>query len=178
MNIDTEKKMLKFVMPVAESQEQAIPSELLSNTIEFVNEHGGWTDEFRYMTMNPLSRHVKFQLFLHGLPVYGETTSTEMTQVWGNHRILSYTRPYYTLDLPFPETDVKLLQSGVEIAEMLKQLETADFNAIEELTPGYFMRRDSERRLFIMEPSWYYLVKGNWVRVSPEQLGGELIGLE
>ena len=178
MNIDTEKKMLKFVMPVAESQEQAIPSELLSNTIEFVNEHGGWTDGFRYMTMNPLSRYVKFQLFLHGLPIYGEATSTEMTQVWGNHRILSYVRPYYTLDLPFPETDIRLLQSGVEIAEMLKQSETVDFNAIEELTPGYFMKRDSERRLFIMEPSWYYLVKGNWIRVSPEQLGGELIGLE
>lgn len=178
MNIDTEKKILKFVMPAAESQERAIPSELLSDTIDFVNEHGGWTDGFRYMSMNPLSRYVKFQLFLHGLPVYGETTSTEMTQVWGNHRILSYTRPYFTLDLPFPEKDVKLLQSGVEIVEMLKQSETVDFNAIEEITPGYYMKRDSERRLFIMEPSWYYLVKGKWIRVSSEHLGGELNGLE
>ncbi len=178
MNIDTEKKILKFVMPAAESQEQANRSELLSNTIEFVNEHGGWTDEFRYMAMNPLSRHVKFQLFLHGLPVYGEKTSTEMTLVWGNHRILSYIRPYYTLDLPFPETDIKLLRSGVEVAEMLKHSETVDINAIEELTPGYFMKRDSDRGLFIMEPSWYYLTKGNWIRVSPEHLGGELIGLE
>ena len=29
-----------------------------------------------------------------------------------------------------------------------------------------------------MEPSWFYLIKGNWIRFSPEQLGGELIGLE
>lgn len=178
MNIDTEKKILKYVVPATESQEPAIRSELLLNTIDYVNEHGGWTDEFRYMTMNSSSRYVKFQLFLHGLPVYGDMTSTEMTQVWGNNRIFSYTRPYYTLDLPFPETDGKLLASGVEIAEMLKQSETVDFNAIEELTLGYFMKRDSERRLFIMEPSWYYLIKGNWIRVSPEQLGGELIGLE
>ncbi|WP_203248293.1 YycH family regulatory protein [Sporosarcina beigongshangi] len=178
MNIDTEKKMLKYVVPATESHELAIPSELLTNTIDFVNEHGGWTDEYRYMSMNPISRYVKFQLFLHGLPVYGDVTSTEMTEVWGNNRILSYSRPYYTLDLPFPEIDVEFLPSGVDIAEMLKQSDTIDFKAIEELTLGYFMQQDSERRLLIMEPAWFYLSKGNWIRVSPELLGGELIGLE
>ncbi|MEK5040647.1 YycH family regulatory protein [Sporosarcina sp. FSL K6-3457] len=178
MNIDTEKKMLKYVVPAAESQEPAIPSELLSNTLDFVNEHGGWTDEFRYTSMNPKSRYVKFQLFLHGLPVYGDITPTEMLQVWGNNRIFSYTRPYYTLDLPFPETDIELLQPGVEIAEMLKNSEALDFNEVDELTLGYFMRHDIERRLFIMEPSWFYLTKGKWIRVSPELLGGGVIGLE
>ncbi|WP_318616561.1 YycH family regulatory protein [Sporosarcina sp. YIM B06819] len=178
MSIDTEKKTLKYVVPAPESQELAVASELLFNTIDFVNEHGGWTDGFRYTSMSPKSRYVKFQLFLHGLPVYGDTNSTEMTQVWGNNRILSYARPYYTLDLPFPETDVELLPSGVEITEMLKNSEALDFSAIEELTIGYFMRHDLERRLFIMEPSWFYLTKGTWVRVSPEQLGGGIIGLE
>jgi regulatory protein YycH of two-component signal transduction system YycFG len=178
MNIDTEKKILKYVVPAAESQEVANPSELLKNTIDFVNEHGGWTDEFRYTNMSQSSRFVKFQLFINGLPVYGDTTSTEMTQVWGDNRILSYTRPYYTLDLPFPETDVQLLQSGVEIAELLKKSEILDFNGIEELTLGYFMRHDKERSLFIMEPYWFYLTKGTWIRVSPEQLGGGIIGLE
>ena len=178
MNIDTEKKMLKYVVPAAESQDFAIASELLTNTLDFVNEHGGWTDEFRYMNMSPTSRSVKFQLFLNGLPVYGDTIFTEMTQVWGNNRIFSYTRPYYTLDLPFPETDVEILQSGVEIANLLKQSETLDFKWVDELTLGYFMRHDIERRLFIMEPSWFYLIKGTWVRVSPELLGGGIIGLE
>ena len=30
-----------------ESKEIPIPSELLLNTFDFVNEHGGWTDEFQ-----------------------------------------------------------------------------------------------------------------------------------
>ncbi|MFJ7935417.1 YycH family regulatory protein [Sporosarcina sp. NPDC096371] len=178
MNIDTERKTLNYVMPASESREYTNPSELLENTIDFVNEHGGWTDEFRYTNMNSGTRYVKFQLFLHGLPVYGDTTSTEMTQVWGDNRIFRYIRPYYTLDLPFPDPDVQLLQPGVEIVEALKKSETIDFSMIEELTPGYIMRQDTERRLFIMEPSWFYLIKGNWIRVSPELLGGGVIGLE
>ena len=53
MNVDTEKKTLNMFHPTAESRELAIPSELLLNTINFVNEHGGWTDEFRYTYMDP-----------------------------------------------------------------------------------------------------------------------------
>ncbi len=179
MNIDTEKKTLKYVLPATESQEVAIPSELLLNTIDFVNEHGGWTDEFRYTYMNPMSRYVKFQLFLHGLPVYSDTASTEITQMWGDNRIYRYIRPYYTLNVTLPsETEVKLLSSGVEVAKMLEKSGSFDVNTVEEIAPGYFMTHDIERRLFIMEPSWFYSIKGSWIRFSPEELGGEMIGLE
>ena len=163
---------------LAESQEPAIPSELLINTIDFVNEHGGWTDEFRYMYMDPNTRIVQFQLFLHGLPVYRDSSLLlKLCKSGGRIGYLVISRPYYTLDSPFPETEIKLLPSGIEIAEMLKKSDTLDFDAVEEITPGYFMKHDSEG-LFIMEPSWFYLINGNWIRFSPESLGGELIGLE
>lgn len=181
MTVDTAAKKLKFVYPVAESNEHAIPSELLLKTIEFVNEHGGWTDEYRYSYMNPLSRTVKFQLYVHGLPVYSETnkTWTEMTQIWGDNRIFRYNRPYYTLDLTLPlEKEEIPLPSGIEVAEMLKKSDTVDFGTVEEIAPGYFMKHDTLRNLLILEPSWFYLIKGYWIRYSPEQLGGGLIGLE
>ena len=37
-----------------------------------------------------------------------------------------------------------------------------DFDTVEEIAPGYFMKHDTDRRLFIMEPAWFYLVNGNW----------------
>ncbi|PIC77245.1 hypothetical protein CSV74_06240 [Sporosarcina sp. P19] len=179
MNVDTEIKRLNYVMPAVESQEIAIPSELLLNTIDFINEHGGWTDEYRYAYMNPISRYVRFQLYVDGLPVFSDQSGTsEITETWGNQRVFKYIRPYYTLDVniePVQET----LPSGVEVAEVLRESEELDFDLIEEITPGYYMIRDVERKLIILQPCWYYLIKGNWLRFAPEELqGGDKIGLE
>lgn len=180
MRVETTMKTLSFFHPVAESEELATPSELLFNTIDFVNEHGGWTDEFRYTSMNPLSRSVKFQLFVHGLPVYSDAmTSTEIEQTWGHDSIYRYIRPYYTLDSTLSSvTKVALLPSGIEVADALMQSEVVDFGTIEEIALGYFMKHDTDRRLFILDPGWFYLIKGKWILYSPENLGGELIGLE
>lgn len=182
MSINTLTKNLDYVHPKAKSNELAIPSELLLKTFDFINEHGGWTDEYRFARMNPLSRYVEYQLYVHGLPVFSDTTSTKIEQVWGEDRIFRYMRPYYTLDLTLPsEKELKVLPSGVDVAEMLMQSDELDSSAVEEIIPGYYMKHDTartDRSLFVLEPAWFYNVKGNWIRFSPEQLGGELIGLE
>lgn len=179
MSVDTEKKQLQYVHPAMESREIAIPSELLEDTIDFVNEHGGWTDEYRFSSMNFKTRYVKFQLFVRGLPVLGGTTLTEIEQVWGDEKIYQYKRPYYTLDESLPsETEFVSLLSGTELAEILKKSEEVDFSSVEEIIPAYYMRHDPELNIFMLEPYWYYLKSGKWVRFSPEELGGGKIGLE
>jgi len=179
MRIETMMKTLSFFHPVAESTELAIPSDLLFNTIDFVNEHGGWTDEYRYTFMNPKSRTVKFQLFVHGLPVYSDSTYTEIEEIWGDEGIYGYIRPYYTLNLTFPsETRYTSLPSGVEVAEALENSKEIDFSTVEEIEIGYYMRHDTDQRLFLLDPSWFYFANGKWNLYSPEALGGEKIGLE
>lgn len=183
MRIDPMMKVLTFIHPVAESKEVAMPSTLLKNTIDFVNEHGGWTDEYRFIASNPATRNVKFQLFVNGLPVYSNVTLTEIEQTWGNDRIFRYVRPYYTLDLTLhSETKIVTLPSGIEVADMLVQSRITDMEEVEEISLGYFMKYDTangtEQRLLILEPSWFYLINGKWIPYSPESLGGEAIGLE
>lgn len=179
MTVNTLKKNLNYVHPVVESNELALPSELLLNTFDFINEHGGWTDDYRLTRMNPLSRSVEFQLHVHGLPVYSNATSTKIEQVWGEDRIFRYIRPYYTLGLPLPsEKETILLPSGVEVIETITKSEEIDGSTVEEIIPGYYMKHDTDRGLFMLEPSWFYKIKDNWIRYSPEQLGGDPIGLE
>ncbi|GKV67334.1 MULTISPECIES: YycH family regulatory protein [unclassified Sporosarcina] len=181
MNLNTKTKLLTFSnMPATESQEPAIPSELLLNTIDFVNEHGGWTDDFRYDYMNPLSRRVKFQLYADGLPVYSDQSETnEITQKWGESGVYQYIRPYFTL-LDFKDEKVEEeLLPGVEVAEELRESEELDFDLIEEISVGYYMIRDEDQGLITLQPCWYYLIKDNWFRFMPEETqGGGQIGLE
>lgn len=179
MSVDTKRKQIRFVHPVVESREIAIPSELLEDTIDFVNEHGGWTDEYRFSKMNFSTRYVSFKLYVRGIPVLDGNTPTEIEQVWGEEAIYQYKRPYYTLGDTLPsETETVTLPSGVEIAEALIASPEVDFQKVDEMLPAYYITQDVDLNIFVLEPSWFYLQNGKWVRFSSDQLGGEEIGLE
>lgn len=179
MSVDTRKKQLQFVHPLVESREIAIPSELLEDTIDFVNEHGGWTDEYRFSKMNFRTRYVSFKLYVSGIPVLGGNTATEIEQVWGEDAVYQYKRPYYMLGETLPsETEMVVLPPGVDVAEALMASPKVDFHTIKEIIPAYYMKHDVDLNIFVLEPSWFYLQNDKWVRFSPDQLGGEWIGLE
>lgn len=179
MTINTDKKTLEYVHPTEKTSEVSIPSDLLMDVFHFINEHGGWSNEYRLTNMYPLSRTVKFQLHIHGLPVFSDTTSTMIEQIWGVERVFWYKRPYYILDSNLPsETENVYLASGVDVVKMLTESAEIDGDQIEEIIPAYFMKYDSNPNLFMLEPSWFYKMKGNWIRFSPEELGGEMLGLE
>lgn len=178
MVINTNTKMLNFVHPAAESQKPAYSSDLLIDVIDSINEHGGWTDSFRFSYMNSNSRHVKFQLFIHGYPVFegDQKGTTEVAQIYGDNRVFRYIRPYYTIGV-FLDEEITL-PSGIEIANALIESEKLDIGTVEEITAGYLMKHDDDRRVFVMEPAWYYLIGGDWIRYIPDQDEGEQIGLE
>lgn len=179
MSVDTEKKQLQFVHPVVESKELAIPSELLEDTIDFVNEHSGWTDEYRYNKMNFRTRYVNFKLYVRGVPVLGGNTSTEIEQIWGDETIYQYKRPYYTLGDTLPsETETVTLASGLDVVKALVDASEINVNTIDEIMPAYHMKQDVDLNIFVLEPSWFYLQNGKWVRFSSDQLRGEENGLE
>lgn len=179
MTIDTEKKQLQFVHPSVESYELAIPSELLEDAIDFINDHGGWTDEYRFSKMNFKTRYVNFKLYVRGIAVLGSNTPTEIEEVWGDDTIYQYRRPYYTLGDTLPsEAETITLPSGTEVAEALKKVEGIEFGLVEEILPAYYLHQDVELNIFKLEPSWFYKYKGNWIRFSLEQAGGENVGLE
>lgn len=181
MVVNTETKMLDFVHPAAEAREPAKPSDLLLDVIDSINEHGGWTDSFRYSYINSLSRYVKFQLFINGYPVHSESDAsglTEIVQFYGDDRVFRYIRPYYTLESSLSFNENMDLPSGTNVVQSLMESEDLDFSLVEELTVGYMMKHDLEQRIFVLEPAWFYLFKGTWKRYTPEQTGGEPFGLE
>ncbi|WP_432353672.1 YycH family regulatory protein [Sporosarcina sp. A2] len=179
MNVNTKTKVLNFVYP-PDSQELSIPSELMTTTIDFVNEHSGWTDDYRYSYMNPVSRYIKFQLHDNGLPVFSDVANgSDITQVLGDNRVFSYSRPYFTLNAPIKSYEVTL-PPATEVARQLEESGDLDFTAIEEIKPGYLLIHDTEVGIMKFVPHWFYYVKGNW-EVYEEELnrkGGGLLGLE
>lgn len=179
MGVNTVSKMLSFAHPAAESREPAIPSTLLVDVIDSINEHGGWTGSFRFSYINSISRYVKFQLFNDGYPVFGEPEgTTEIAQYYGENRVFRYIRPYYKFGV-YLDDEVEL-PPGTEIANGLLESEI-DFGTVEDITAGYKMRLHTDhtgQQAFVMEPTWYYFMKKKWHPYTSDQGGGEQFGLE
>lgn len=179
MTVDTSNKTLNYVYPAAEGNAVTTQAGLLRDSFDFVNEHGGITSDYRYMNADTTRHQVNYQLFLHGFPVYSHETLTQISTIWGDNRVFRYIRPYYSFRKSAQfEQQMIVLPSGKETIDILQRSGTVPLLEIDELIVGYYLSKDSQQNLFILEPNWFTIVDGKWYKVSPVEHGGMTDGLE
>jgi regulatory protein YycH of two-component signal transduction system YycFG len=181
MNIFSKDYMLFYVNPVEESEFIGNSTEILQRGIDFINEHGGWTDPYRYVGMDDWNQQIIFRLYTSdGYPVFNETGMSEMIEVWGRTDITKYLRPNFSLNLPLRSEMVEVkTPSGGQILDFLNKQKDFQMEQLEDLRLGYRMEKDSkEPRLIVLEPAWFYRYNGDWGQVRLDYLRGERNGLE
>ena len=179
MNVNYTYKSLNYVHPNSENENPGNPVDLIQNSLNFVNEHNGWTDDYRYSRMNVATRQINYQLYFAGLPVFSKDSLTEISQYWGIDRVYRYYRPFYTLNVALRlKTREEQVAPGQSVYDFLSSATDIKVNSIDDIVIGYHLSRDDDQSLFNLEPSWYYLESGSWIRISPELLGGAKFGLE
>lgn len=174
------QKSINYVQPKAETSDPAIPSDLVFNSISFVNEHGGWTDQYVYFGMKSVNQQISYQLFFDGLPVFSNTMAVSLDIEWGIsdgvEQAFRYSRPTYFRDSVAETRDVEMT-SGEAVLKALSRLDT-DLSTIEAVTIGYELTSSEDGQLITFQPAWYYKANGNWTRLSDESVGGVKLGLE
>ena len=182
MRVENSTKSISYVQPRAETSDPGVPSELVESTLDFINEHGGWTDEYRYFGMNPIIQQIEYRLVLNNKPVFS-TMSSKLELRWGadagSEQIFRYIRPYYELETLVSTTN-ETFTSGTEALELVTNLDDVDLSSVTEVLMGYELSRDEEQpdSLMVLQPAWYYKYNGVWIRLSRDALGGETLGLE
>lgn len=178
MTVDTQNRVLNYVYPQAESIALIRSTRLLLDSFDFINDHGGFTADYRFSSMNVGKHETKYQLFLKGYPIYSNSTMTHIVTTWGENRIFLYRRPYYTIEQDIFRA-VKQLPSGDEIISYIESNEDYSMKDIDDVVIGYYLTLDqNEEKLFLLEPSWFIISNNSWMRISPERIGGTYRGLE
>ncbi|MFJ5771947.1 YycH family regulatory protein [Psychrobacillus sp. NPDC093180] len=177
MNVDYLVKSLSYVHPASESDKVEKSDELIQQSLNFVNEHSGWTDDYRYSRINNTTKQVSYQLYFHGMPVFSKDPETEINVHWGTNRVYRYIRPYFAIADASKQRDIQL-RSGQDIYDLIHALHENKVLSIDDIAIGYNLSRNGQQRLMNLEPSWYYLSNGSWTRITPELLGGGKFGLE
>ncbi|MEH7123476.1 two-component system activity regulator YycH [Bacillus sp. JJ1532] len=177
MRVNNDRNTLSYVNPVGGSESQLTSKSLLKRSIDFVNDHGGWTDNYRFVEMDETSRQVLFRIYDDkGYPIFSEGSGiSEIRETWGQSEIYKYFRSNFLIGLRMEATEVNL-PSGQEALGLL-ELKGIELAHLQDMMLGYAMEKDS--RLVYLEPSWFYKYNGSWNQLSiDETMGGANRGLE
>jgi regulatory protein YycH of two-component signal transduction system YycFG len=181
MNVFYDTNMLSYVNPTIESGYSSTAYDLVKKSIDFVNEHGGWTDPYRYVSKDEKNQTVIFRLYsLEGFPVFNDKGVSEIKEVWGKNEINKYVRPDISMELPLKsETQKLFLPSGHEALKLLQSKKGFNPELLKEMVLGYRMNRDEvESKLIVLEPAWFYLYNNKWGEIASDDMGGLKHGLE
>ncbi|MFD1706075.1 YycH family regulatory protein [Siminovitchia sediminis] len=176
MNVDMTSYMIFYINPsqALEARSNPFDPDLLKKSIEFINEHAGWTDNYKYTGVDPATQRTTFQLYFKGYPVFNNEGMSEIKLFWGKEQIYQYQRPYFTLDIPLPHPEKANMPSGKDVLDSLLSDPKIEQGKLNMLTLGYRLYEDPENlKVFILEPAWYYLYDGSWEQYDKAETRGE-----
>ncbi|MRX73409.1 hypothetical protein GJU40_14785 [Bacillus lacus] len=186
MEISPYTGLVKYIDPTVD-QPIFIEAKAIQQSINYLNNHGGWTDTYRFFRMN-LKRHevqeVSFQLFINNLFVLPDGKSsmpTEITQVWGNNEIASYTRPSYRLRTNLSDGENSSIESGDELLARITRDGSIDLSSVVRIMPVYELSSSAENMIVELNPVWSIEDRAGSLKIVndlPEKLGGNTSGLE
>ncbi|AST93908.1 YycH family regulatory protein [Sutcliffiella cohnii] len=179
MTIDQNYARLQYVNPVNADAMNTSDFKIIESSIDFINEHSGWTDKYLFAGWKRDFRdHTSvFRLHVNGYPVINTQGLTEIVQIWRNNEIYEYVRPLFELKYTIRNevASVTLPNSNIALAE-LKRNPGFEIENLQDLRIGYELKRDTiYEPVFILEPIWMYQYRDNWYKISfqpKEDLGG------
>ncbi|OKO96799.1 YycH protein [Geobacillus proteiniphilus] len=184
MDVDFLQRMLLYVNPAARVSNMGQTEQethIIQKSIDFVNEHGGWTDLYHFARWSEEDRKVTFRLVVNGYPVFNEYGMSEIVETWGASDLMKYQRPLFRLEIADRNRTSKTLPSGHEIVNWFEQTKGVRKSLIKDIAIGYELIKDPEREKVIrLEPAWFYLYGQTWKKVNmgDEAGGGGTNGLE
>ncbi|MBG9587976.1 YycH family regulatory protein [Cytobacillus firmus] len=182
LRVNSDKNTLRYIKPAA-GDNPAFPSgDLLKRSIDYINGHSGWTDNYQFAEIDEVNHRVVFRMYeSSGYPIFSDDPKlSEIRQIWGQTEIYEYVRSSFQLGLSTETPTEVSLSSGNRVMEYLLALDEFDPELLEDVRLGYQMMlvKEAQTTFIRLEPSWFYRYEGTWKSISLDETGGMNNGLE
>ncbi|MBO8155659.1 MAG: hypothetical protein H0Z32_04300 [Bacillaceae bacterium] len=174
---------MSFINPLTADNQQMEKQNLIRKSINFINDHHGWTNMFRLSDIKENTNTVVYQMTMDDYPVFHRLASSYIEISWRNQQIYEYNRPLLKLVTPFSsEGQMVTLRSGQDIIYYLEHNRNNYFPfLIEDIQIGYTMKeKEGFNSIMLLEPEWYIKYNGRWqpLLYSFDGTGGEMDAME
>ncbi|MGG3622347.1 two-component system activity regulator YycH [Bacillus gobiensis] len=154
-----------------------LPSaQLIRRSLEYLNSHGGWTDNYQFFYMTD-RQEVYFNMQMDHVPVLNNPDNSygipSIELQWSNEELWDYKRPTFSLDdIPLETNDMEIM-SGSELVKWLKDQSTYKLDDIDQITPAYMLSPSEQDRYVVATPVWSLVLKNGQIVLLTENLMNE-----
>jgi regulatory protein YycH of two-component signal transduction system YycFG len=162
-----------------------LPSaKLITRSLEYLNSHGGWTDNYKFFYMTD-RQEVYFNMEMDHVPVLNNPNQSygnpSIELQWSNEELWDYKRPTFSIDdNPLESNDMEIM-SGRRLVQWLTNQSMYKLDEIDQITPVYVLSSSDQDRYTVATPVWALVLKNGYIAPLTENLineKGEGNGLE
>ncbi|KHE71881.1 YycH family regulatory protein [Halobacillus sp. BBL2006] len=173
LDIMNDERLMKYVYMITNQSTYWTQYELLTKSVSDMNNHYGWTNQFRLENINSTADKVSFLMYFNGLPIYENTDLTKISLKYEGGSIQEYNRPlvsFFPVDYKNEGESSILLESGEEVISKIKE-KGYDLNNIDDIQVGYSLKDQNDMRLaYNLLPQWYIKTAGEWKPLFKEDI--------
>ncbi|MGM8366773.1 YycH family regulatory protein [Virgibacillus sp. W0181] len=157
---------IEFTNPIQANYEQMEKSDLLDKSISDINGHKGWTNKYKFESIDKSLNEIRYRMYYEGYPVFDYANSSVIEQEWRNQELYQYYRPLFVLENTLSQNEVEL-PSGQMILDYLQGNENYQTKNIKDIRLGYHLD-DSEdvSHSATLQPGWYINYNGSWSQLD------------
>ncbi|WP_217587432.1 YycH family regulatory protein [Lentibacillus saliphilus] len=174
MRVDQNKRSMDYYIAYdVNNYELMDPVDLLERSINSVNEHRGWTGDYRFWSFSRHDNELTYRMFYDGYPVFSQQGYSIIQQTWRQNELYQYKRPLFNINNQIGATSMTL-PSGKDVIAAIENQQYAnyDMNNIRDIRPGYkLVYKDSSMYIMTLEPTWYMEYAGEWVEIKMSNEG-------
>ncbi|MDF2607568.1 MAG: YycH family regulatory protein [Bacillales bacterium] len=182
LKVNYKMSNIEYVNPVSIDKTKKEEIESLHQSISFINDHGGFNDNYTLYKNDQQNKFSIFRLNYDNIPVFSKGNFSSIKIKWGNDEAINYSHPLFKLSFPIEREKKTIdLESGYDIISLIKFEKNFDRDLLEDITIAYELSlNDSIGNVAKLEPVWIIKYAGNWKKLSynNEIGGGNFIGLE
>lgn len=151
----------------------------IPRTFDYINKHGGFTDDFRLFKANGAKGEMIYQMFINGRPIFDSTIRNQIRVIWGERGIFEYSRGLLKTNVTVDNGEKpRALLPAEDVRSKLASNGRVDFSKVDQMIVGYRMntKESSNDGIEIQHnsqfvPTWYIKYDNDWY----EFRDGELI---
>lgn len=183
LEIYPEQQRVYYVNPAVDDSAPLEASTLVDQSIKFINQHGGWTDDYMLFDIDDKENKISFIMQINSTPVipFDEYPQTMIIQRWGQNEAASYDRPSYRIDFEIYSNNETTLMSGNKVEELLKANKEIDTADIRNIYIAYQLENVESQGVVKVTPVWCIEMNNGKLKTFKDEIvqsGGNANGME
>lgn len=161
MRIVHDGRILEYINPIQSNYERLTPAELIDKSINNINEHKGWTNNYYFENIDNTLNRISYRLYYEGYPVFDRFNLSVIKQEWREQELYQYNRPLVSIGNTLSSKEVEL-PAGEHVIQLLTYDKNINLENIKDIQIGYSLNYLDDAHSLTLKPSWYLLYNGEW----------------